>query len=707
MSPLLLLALLPRVAVGAPPPADLVSSTFAANEARLTAAAPGIYSNYGSSVSNGADLDGDGMDDVVVGARDDWTNCGGAGALFLYPGAPDGPDAGDEEVLCPSPDGNAIGYRVETGGDVDGDGEPDLITTAPDTDTGVARSGAAYVCLGSASGFGAMGCTELAPSDGHDDDWFGTAMSAMGDLDGDGLDDVAFGAQGVDDTADMAGRAYVFYGDSAGMNQGSEQILYATSPEWWDKFGNGLAGPADFDGDGYGELLVATTAFGEPSFVTIYTSDSGGLDASSGVDFLPSDAAKDSAFGWASSHAADIDGDGLLDLALSAAGDDEAGDSAGAIYVYFGSTAGLDAASEQKVTSTLGAEAALSYDLEFGRDPSGGFLLFGAAQNADGAAERSGAVEVWPITGGAVDLAGEGSVYTAEGRLADAFGASLDARGDLDGDGDPDLVVGAPQQDAAGEDAGAAYVYLALADQDADGYYDDEDCDDLDPDANPDATDVTGDDTDGDCDALERCYLDADDDGYRPDEASEVEANDADCDDPGEARATDPTGDCDDGDATVYPGATELEDGLDNDCSGEDETVDLDGDGLDELRELRAGTDAEDADTDDDGLTDGEEVDAWQTDPTDPDTDDDGLSDHEEAVTYGTSPTEADSDGDGRTDAEELEDGTDPLDASQDPEAKDGGRGCATAPKAAGGGAILLALASLWRRRGGGGRGRV
>jgi hypothetical protein len=77
-----------------------------------------------------------------------------------------------------------------------------------------------------------------------------------------------------------------------------------------------------------------------------------------------------------------------------------------------------------------------------------------------------------------------------------------------------------------------------------------------------------GDGVDQDCDGLEICYLDADDDGYRPDATSTRRSSDADCNDAGEATNTDPIGDCDDTRSGSRPGASETCNGQDDDCDG-------------------------------------------------------------------------------------------------------------------------------------------
>ncbi len=93
------------------------------------------------------------------------------------------------------------------------------------------------------------------------------------------------------------------------------------------------------------------------------------------------------------------------------------------------------------------------------------------------------------------------------------------------------------------------------------------DCNDNDATINPGATEIAGDGVDQNCDGTEVCYKDADDDGYRPDSTSTVTSTDVDCTDSGEAVAGDPTGDCDDGNAAINPGATEIAgDGIDQNC---------------------------------------------------------------------------------------------------------------------------------------------
>jgi hypothetical protein len=247
----------------------------------------------------------------------------------------------------------------------------------------------------------------------------------------------------------------------------------------------------------------------------------------------------------------------------------------------------------------------------------------------------------------------------------------------------------------------AAAWAAGTCDSDGDGYESiscgGTDCLDSDPDAWPGATEYC-DDIDQDCDGdLAESFLDTDSDG-EPDCVDEDDDGDGDPDS-SDCADTDPTiysgavevcdsvdndcdysvdevdndgdgwsgcgDDCDDADWSVYPGATEQCDNEDSDCDGDlvDGFADSDSDGI---------PDCVDVDADDDGLIDADEA-TYGTDPTDPDSDDDGLSDGDEVHVYGTNPTSADTDSDGLDDGDEVEDGTDPDDADTDDDGLDDG----------------------------------
>ncbi|MFC1769370.1 beta strand repeat-containing protein [Nanoarchaeota archaeon] len=94
------------------------------------------------------------------------------------------------------------------------------------------------------------------------------------------------------------------------------------------------------------------------------------------------------------------------------------------------------------------------------------------------------------------------------------------------------------------------------------------DCLDTNSSVNPNGTEVVDDGIDSNCDTQEICYFDADDDNYRPNATANITSSDLDCTDSTEAVKSDPTGDCNDANSSINPGATEVCNGIDDDCAG-------------------------------------------------------------------------------------------------------------------------------------------
>ncbi|MES2515719.1 MAG: MopE-related protein [Bacteroidota bacterium] len=94
------------------------------------------------------------------------------------------------------------------------------------------------------------------------------------------------------------------------------------------------------------------------------------------------------------------------------------------------------------------------------------------------------------------------------------------------------------------------------------------DCNDGNANIHPGATEIIGDGIDQDCNMMEMCYVDADNDGYRPNSTATVNSSDMDCVDAYEATPSDPVGDCDDANMNINPGRPEMCNGVDDDCDG-------------------------------------------------------------------------------------------------------------------------------------------
>ncbi len=174
---------------------------------------------FGWSVGGAGDVNGDGYDDVIVGSYmydNGSTNEGGA---FLYYGSAAGLNAahgwsaeGDQPYA-------QFGYSVGSAGDVNGDGYDDVIVGARLYDDGQGDEGRAFVYYGSASGLGGIGWWAESDQDGAE---LGCAVGTAGDVNGDGYDDVAIGAYRYDDGQNEEGWALVYHGSDSGL--GSNEL---------------------------------------------------------------------------------------------------------------------------------------------------------------------------------------------------------------------------------------------------------------------------------------------------------------------------------------------------------------------------------------------------------------------------------------------------------------------------------------------------
>jgi hypothetical protein len=367
----------------------------------------------GTSVSSAGDVDGDGLDDLLVGAP--WNADGGsyAGAAYIILGSSLGTTStidlsnADYKLVGESA-GNRAGSSVSSAGDVDGDGLDDLLIGA------TPYPGVVYVVLGSS--LGTINTIDLSNADyklveDSNNDNVGHSVSSAGDVDGDGLDDILLGAYGDADGGKYAGAAYVVLGSSLGT--------------------------------------------------------SGTIDLSNADYKLVGEAAGD-VVGVSVSSAGDVNGDGLGDLLIGAGGDDNGGSAAGAAYVVLGSSLGTISTIElSSADYKLVGEAAYYYtgtSVSFAGDVDGDGLddlLIGAPQDAyDG-----GAGAVYLVLGSNLGTSSTIDLATINYKLVgessnDQAGYSVSSAGDVDGDGRDDVLVGAYQDDDGGADAGAAYLIL-------------------------------------------------------------------------------------------------------------------------------------------------------------------------------------------------------------------------------------------------------
>ena len=283
----------------------------------------------GVAVDGAGDTDGDGWPDLVVGARNDDLGGDDAGAAYLVRGPVGSGLLRDHVTLLGEGPGDNAGIAVAGPGDLDGDGLADLAVGARNHDAGGSNAGAVYLLFGpiSSGTLGDEGVKLLGKQSG---DLAGRSLAAGGDIDGDGQQDLLVGAL----FAHQAGTVYVV------TDQDLDTELVGVEPD--DGAGRSLAGVGDIDGDGLDDLIVgapdaspngassgiAYLVLGPATVGTLALADASLLGENTG------DNAGQSVTG------ADVNGDGVPDLVVGAYKNEPAGSDRGAVYVVFGPTSG-------------------------------------------------------------------------------------------------------------------------------------------------------------------------------------------------------------------------------------------------------------------------------------------------------------------------------------------------------------------------------
>ena len=414
-----------------------------------------------------ADTDGDGVHELVISTPYEDGTATDAGAVYLLQGPLSGEVSlsATDAMLLGEASGDRAGYDVANAGDVDGDGLDDLLIGAQDEDSGGTDAGAAYLVLGPISGTWDLGAADALLMGEAAADAVGTAVDSAGDVDGDGLADLLIGAPYEDSNGSSAGVVYLVSGTPSGVvDLGSATArLYGVSAG--DQAGRDVAAAGDVDGDGYDDVLIG--AFGEDSGGSyagsgylVYGPVSGDMDLDVADAVLVGESAQDYA-GKAVAGGSDCNGDGYDDVLIGAHGQDGGGSMAGAAYLVLGPISGsVDlSAADATLTGELASDNA-GRPVAMGGDMNGdGYdeLLIGAYYESSGGSQAGVAyVVAGPVTG-AVDLSVATIALVGE-TAGDYAGWSLAGRGDGDGDGLDDLLVGALYDDTAAYNAGAVYV---------------------------------------------------------------------------------------------------------------------------------------------------------------------------------------------------------------------------------------------------------
>ena len=205
-----------------------------------------------------ADFSGDGLVDVVVGSHLEDSAADNAGAVYLlHSPVLSGSSLADARAKVMGEDADdKAGEAVAAAGDVNGDGHEDLLVGAYGVASQGTSSEAAYLVLGPFSGESSLAAAAAMYSGLAAYDYAGGSVAGPGDVDGDGRDDLLVGASGNDDGGAAAGATYLILGPATGSIDLSDADAVLKGEQPSDAAGSAVAGAGDVDGDGHPDFIV-------------------------------------------------------------------------------------------------------------------------------------------------------------------------------------------------------------------------------------------------------------------------------------------------------------------------------------------------------------------------------------------------------------------------------------------------------------------
>ncbi|MCF2146774.1 Ig-like domain-containing protein [Desmonostoc muscorum LEGE 12446] len=446
----------------------------------------------GGSVSSAGDINGDGFDDLIIGAATaDPNGENYAGESYVVFGSNSGFDAqlnlsdlngSNGFVINGINAGDFSGRSVSSAGDINGDGFDDLIIGASTalgapvaSPNGLLTAGSSYVVFGSNSGFDAqLNLSDLNGSNGFvingidADDRLGVSVSSAGDINGDGFDDLIIGAESADPNGEnYAGSSYVVFGSNSGFDaqlnlsdlNGSNGFVI-NGINAGDRLGRSVSSAGDINGDGFDDLIIGAES-ADPN---------GQLAAGSSYVV----------FGFASSTPANKPPVAVNDSATT----DE--DTAVNIEVLANDRNSLTVSAVDgntiavgtAITLSSGALVTLNADGSLTYDPNASFESLDVGESAtdsftyttnngsltdtasvnltiNGVNDAPQVISVFNLS----SLNGSNGFVINGVDAGDSSGGSVSSAGDINGDGFDDLIIGARRADPNGQfNAGSSYV---------------------------------------------------------------------------------------------------------------------------------------------------------------------------------------------------------------------------------------------------------